>query len=41
VQTVLDAIIKGAYTGKIGDGRIFIIPVEESLKIRTNEKIKE
>jgi nitrogen regulatory protein P-II 1 len=34
---VVEAVKKGAYTGKIGDGRIFIMPVSESIKIRTNE----
>lgn len=36
-NTVVDAIKKSAYTGKPGDGRIFIIPVEESIRIRTND----
>ena len=38
---VIEAIKKGAHTGKIGDGRIFIMPIEESIKIRTGESIKE
>ena len=37
VQTVLDAIISGAKTGKIGDGKIFVINVEEAIRIRTEE----
>jgi nitrogen regulatory protein P-II 1 len=41
VQPVIDIITKVAYTGKIGDGRIFILPVEESIKIRTGEVITE
>jgi nitrogen regulatory protein P-II 1 len=41
VDMVIDAIRKGAHTGKIGDGRIFIMPVTRSIKIRTNEVIDE
>jgi nitrogen regulatory protein P-II 1 len=40
-DTVIKAIKKGAYTGKIGDGRIFVMPVSKSIKIRTNEEITE
>ena len=36
-QTV-EAIQKSAFTGKIGDGKIFVIPVEQSLRIRTGER---
>ena len=38
VQTGLDAITKAASTGKIGDGKLFVTPVEEAIRIRTNEK---
>jgi len=31
-------IIKAARTGKIGDGKIFVLPVEEAVRIRTNER---
>ena len=37
VQPTVDAIIKGARTGKIGDGKIFIVPLEECIRIRTGE----
>ncbi len=37
VQPVVQAIIKSASTGKIGDGKIFITPVEEVIRIRTGE----
>ena len=37
VQATVDAIIRGARTGKIGDGKIFIIPLEECIRIRTGE----
>jgi nitrogen regulatory protein P-II 1 len=40
-DTVIESIKKGAYTGKIGDGRIFIMPVSKSIKIRTGEEITE
>jgi nitrogen regulatory protein P-II 1 len=34
----IDAIIKSARTGKIGDGKIFVMPVEEAVRIRTDER---
>ena len=34
----IKAIIEAARTGEIGDGRVFVLPVEESYKIRTGEK---
>jgi len=37
VEDLVATIVESARTGKIGDGRIFIIPVERSLKIRTGE----
>ncbi|HCL55446.1 MAG TPA: P-II family nitrogen regulator [Spirochaetia bacterium] len=40
-QAALDAIIKTARTGNIGDGKIFILPVEEVIRIRTGEKNEE
>lgn len=33
----LDAIVKSAHTGKIGDGKIFVMPVEQVVRIRTGE----
>ncbi len=38
VEKVIDAITKTAHTGKIGDGKIFVINVEEAVRIRTGEK---
>lgn len=38
---VVETIRKTADTGKIGDGKIFIIPVEEVVRIRTGEKGKD
>jgi nitrogen regulatory protein P-II 1 len=37
VQAAKDAIVKGARTGNIGDGVIFVLPVEEAMRIRTGE----
>jgi nitrogen regulatory protein PII len=37
VNQVVEAISKSASTGKIGDGKIFIIPVNEAVRIRTGE----
>jgi nitrogen regulatory protein P-II 2 len=37
VKTTIDAIIKGARTGEIGDGKIFVMPLEEAIRIRTGE----
>ncbi len=40
VQPTVDAIIKGARTGNIGDGKIFVLPMEECIRIRSGEKGK-
>jgi len=37
VDTVIATISESARTGKIGDGKIFVIPVERSIRIRTGE----
>ena len=37
-QTAVDAIIQAASTGRIGDGKIFVIPVEDAVRIRTGER---
>ena len=37
VQGVIDAILKSARTGKIGDGKIFVFPAEQVYRIRTGE----
>lgn len=37
VDTVIDAITKAANTGKIGDGKIFVMPLEQAIRIRTGE----
>ncbi len=38
VQPTIDAIIKSASTDQVGDGKIFVLPVEEAYRIRTGEK---
>jgi nitrogen regulatory protein P-II 1 len=38
IQKAADAIVNSARTGKIGDGKVFILPVEEAIRIRTDEK---
>ena len=41
VDEVVSAIMDSVRTGKIGDGKIFVLPVEEVVRIRTGEKGKE
>ncbi|MBI2894333.1 MAG: P-II family nitrogen regulator [Deltaproteobacteria bacterium] len=38
VHSVLEAIEKTAKTGRIGDGKIFVMPVDEAVRIRTGER---
>jgi nitrogen regulatory protein P-II 1 len=38
VETVIEAIKNQAKTGKVGDGRIFILPVEKAIRVRTGEE---
>jgi nitrogen regulatory protein P-II 1 len=38
VDSAVETIIKAARTGKIGDGKIFVLPVEEAVRIRTAER---
>ena len=38
VEKVIEIVKNTACTGKIGDGKIFVLPVEESVRIRTGEK---
>ena len=38
VERVIDAIIRVARTGNIGDGKIFVTPVEEAIRVRTGER---
>ena len=41
VEQVMDVILSRAKTGQIGDGKIFVLPIEESVRIRTGEKGKD
>jgi nitrogen regulatory protein P-II 1 len=41
VHQVLEAIEKSAKTGRIGDGKIFVVPIEEAVRIRTGERGEE
>jgi len=41
VPQAVGAIVKAAKTGKIGDGKVFVSPVEEAIRIRTEEKGQE
>ena len=37
-ETVVQTIVRAAYTGKIGDGKIFVSPVDDIIRIRTQER---
>ena len=37
VKAIVDAIVAGARTGKMGDGKIFVSPLDEAVRIRTGE----
>lgn len=38
VDAAIQAILKSARTGKIGDGKIFVVPVQQAIRIRTEER---
>ncbi len=38
LETVIQAIREAAYTGEIGDGKIFVFPLADSLRIRTGDR---
>ncbi len=38
VESTIDAIVASAQTDNIGDGKIFVIPVEQAIRVRTNER---
>ena len=38
VDTVVDTILESAATGNIGDGKIFVLPVEQAIRVRTGER---
>ena len=37
IEKAIDVIVKTAKTGKIGDGKVFVIPMEQAIRIRTDE----
>ena len=37
VEKTINAILESAYTGEVGDGKIFVLPVEKAYRIRTKE----
>jgi nitrogen regulatory protein P-II 1 len=41
IEQIIDTIIDAVKTGKIGDGKIFVMPVEKVCRIRTGERDKE
>jgi nitrogen regulatory protein P-II 2 len=41
VESVIEAIARAANTGKIGDGKVFVTPLESALRIRTGERDAE
>ena len=38
IAQAIEAIVKSAQTGKIGDGKVFVLPVDEAVRIRTEER---
>jgi len=41
LERTIDALLKSAYTGEVGDGKIFVSDIEETYRIRTKEKGSE
>jgi nitrogen regulatory protein PII len=41
VQAIVDSILKHARTGAVGDGKVFVLPVDESYRVRTGESGEE
>ncbi len=41
LDSVIDAIMNAAKTGQVGDGKIFVVPVEQAIRIRTGETGQE
>jgi len=38
VGKVVESVVKAAKTGKIGDGKVFVLPLEDAVRIRTDER---
>ena len=41
VQTIVDTVLKHARTGAVGDGKVFVLPVEDAYRVRTGEAGEE
>ena len=41
VQEVIDMLVKEIHTGNLGDGKIFVLPVEDAVRVRTGERGKQ
>jgi len=41
VQTIVDTILKHARTGAVGDGKVFVLPIEDAYRVRTGESGEE
>jgi len=41
VQTIVDTVLKHGRTGAVGDGKVFVIPVEDAFRVRTGESGEE
>ena len=41
VQTIVDTILKHGRTGAVGDGKVFVLPVEQAFRVRTGESGEE
>jgi nitrogen regulatory protein P-II 1 len=37
-EEVVEIVLKASYTGQIGDGKIFVVPVEDAIRVRTGER---
>ena len=37
IENIVQTIVKAAHTGEIGDGKIFVVPVEQAVRVRTGE----
>ncbi|MEK6795703.1 MAG: P-II family nitrogen regulator [Spirochaetota bacterium] len=38
VEKIVNAIVETAYTGNVGDGKLFILPVDDAVRVRTKER---
>jgi nitrogen regulatory protein P-II 1 len=40
-DTIVETIVSSAKTGRIGDGKIFVLPIDDAVRIRTGERGEE